>query len=406
MNDNRPRRQHSITTTVRDSRSAAVVTQTCRRSEFDGGGIEGGGGGDYSCCSSSSDGARHKTHVTNRSVFYDRDDDTDTTTTTMATSVAVLERFQQPTTVAASPSVEMVPDVGGRPAPHHRGHCLHNDGCRPRQLATKYNSVSAGSALSKSMRYADGWLYARNAGGTVGHGAGASRRNQARSTFLGREDFGGVAVTTAAAVAAATAATAAAATTTTTTLASTEEDPYDRVRRNRMAGGADTEKLDRKQNRSGSLRTPSPDYDDTGGGGGGRINALSSSRRSILESTVNPYDLLRQPSDDDDDDDMDDDDVRPKRMSLKDKFMNRIQDTVFAKNKSNMSTFSSFSSNNLVKKTTTGRTSEGINIAGHTVGIYFFKYLNIYNILVSYTWAIINEVLFIYFVYFFYLRDC
>lgn len=283
----------------------------------------------------------------------------------MAASVAMLERFQQPTAVAASPGVAMVPDGGDRSAPRHRGHCLHHSDYRPRLRTTKYNSVSAGSALSKSMRYADGWLYDRDAGGTVGHGAGTGR-NRARSTFLGRDHFGGAAVT--AAVAAAAAA-AVAATATPATLASAE-DPYDRVRRNRMAGGANTEKLDRKRDRSGSPRTPSPDYDDTGGGGRrGRVNASSSSRRSILESTVNPYDLLRQPSDDDDEID---DDVCPKRMSLKDKFMNRIQDTVFAKSKSSVGAFSSFSSNGSIKKTTVGRNGGGVNIAGHTVGKTFF----------------------------------
>lgn len=356
MNGNRLRRQHSITP-VQDRRSAAIVTP-CRRSDFGGGGCSVGSGGDRCTSSNSSSDDARRVHATGRSVFYDHGD-----VDVMAASVAMLERFQQSTTVAASPTSAMAADGGDCSAARHRGHCLHN-GYRPRH-PTKYNSVSAGSALSKSMRYADGWLYERDAGGTVGHGAGAGR-NRARSTFLGREHFGGATVTAAAAAVAAAAA-AAAATATTGKLPSTE-DPYDRVRRNRMAGDADTEKLDRKRNRSGSPRTPSPDYDDTGGGG--HINTSSSSRRSILESTVNPYDLLRQLSDDDDEID---DEGCPKRMSLKDKFMNRIQDTVFTKNKPSVGAFSSFSSNGSAKKTTVGRNSGGVNIAGHTVGIFIFS---------------------------------
>jgi len=125
-------------------------------------------------------------------------------------------------------------------------------------------------------------------------------------------------------------------------------------------------KLDRKRNRSGSPRTPSPDYYDDTGVGGDRV--VSSSRRSILECNVNPYDLLQQTSDNDDNDDGGGDNDCPKRMSLKDKFMNRIQDTVFAKNKASVGGFGSFSSNGSAKKTSMERnTSGGVNIAGHTV---------------------------------------
>jgi hypothetical protein len=153
------------------------------------------------------------------------------------------------------------------------------------------------------------------------------------------------------------------------------EDPYERVRKNRMAGAtAAAGKLDRKRNRSSSPRTPSPDYDDTVGGSANLM--MSSSRRSILECNVNPYDLLRQPDDEDfDDDDVDDDqdDGRPRRLSLKDKFMNRIQDTVvFTKSKStNVGGFGSFSSNGSVKKTAAAdwTTNSGVNIAGHTVSL-------------------------------------
>lgn len=265
-------------------------------------------------------------------------------TNAMATSVALLERFQQPTAVpTTSPTAAM--DGGDRLLyRHHRPH--HH---------SKYNSVSAGSALSKSMRYADGWLYERNGGGTVGHGGGGGR-NKTRSTFLGREHFGAAAAVVRTAVTPPTpqpSSFSAVATSTTPAHAVAAEDPYDRVRKNRMAGAATAAgKPDRKRrNRSDSSRTPSPDYDDTGGG------RVTTSRRSILECNVNPYDLLR-PSDDDDD--------CPKRMSLKDKFMNRIQDTVFtAKNKQGSPT----SSNGFaaLKKTASADRNGGVNIAGHTV---------------------------------------
>lgn len=308
----------------------------------------------------------------------------------MAASVALPERYRQPAAVqsqtktingVAADRSSLMHDSGA-------GHRCRNGYHRPHH-ATKYNSVSAGSALSQSMRYADGWLYERNAGGTVGHGGG---RGRTRSTFLGREHFGTTAKTTAsaAAAAAATAAstmTAATPSTVTTKIASavpSSEDPYECVRRNRMAGAKTAlggGKPDRKRNRSGSSRTPSPDYDDTGGGGGG-----GSSRRSILECHVNPYDLLRQQSDDDLDDDRvleavnADDYHSPRRMSLKDKFMNRIQDTVFTKSRTSLGGFGSFSSSSSssTKKTTATtvtpeRNGGGVNIAGHTVSINNFS---------------------------------
>lgn len=329
MQDRRP-----ATTTV-----ATAVAQ-CRRTDFGGGG--GGGGGVDA----------RRARATGQSVFYDDDADT----TTMAASVAMLERFQQPATAvtAAAPGSVMAGADGDRSLRHRHYH----NGYRAPHHATKYNSVSAGSALSKSMRYADGWLYERDAGGTVGHGRGGGVRNKARSTFLGREHFG-----MAAAAAAVTAAAAAAAVAANTAV---PEDPYERVRKNRMAGAttAAAGKLDRKRNRSSSPRTPSPDYDE------GSANPASSSRRSILECNVNPYDLLRQPDDDDDDVDDDKDDGCPRRLSLKDKFMNRIQDTVvFTKSKSpSVSGFGSFTSNGSAKKTAAAdRTNSGVNIAGHTV---------------------------------------
>lgn len=342
MNNNRLRRQHSITS-VQDRRAATTTAATavaqCRRTDFGG----GGGGGVNA----------RRARATGQSVFYDDHGDT-----TMAASVAMLERFQQPAsavTTAAPPATAMAAADGDRSLRHRH----YRDGCRPHH-ATKYNSVSAGSALSKSMRYADGWLYERDAGGTVGHGRGGGvRHGKARSTFLGREHFGTAAAAAAVAAAAAAAAVAANA---------VPEDPYERVRKNRMAGAtaAAAGKHDRKRNRSSSPRTPSPDYDDTGG-----VNLTSSSsRRSILECNVNPYDLLRQPDDDDDYDD-DQDQSSPRRLSLKDKFMNRIQDTVvFTKSKStSVGGFGSFSYNGSTKKAATAadRTNSGVNIAGHTV---------------------------------------
>jgi len=274
----------------------------------------------------------------------------------MAASVALPERYRQPTaTVPATTHHQATAMTADGDRAQHRRH--YQNGYRPHHA--KYNSVSAGSALSKSMRYADGWLYERDTSaggaGTVGRQGSAGGRNKSRSTFLGREHFGTVA---AAAVAVAAAAA-------TVQIAPPSEDPYDCVRRNRMATTAIIAgKLDRKRNRSGSPRTPSPDYDYTGADS----RVVSSSRRSILECNVNPYDLLQQTSDNDDTDDgVGDGDCR-KRMSLKDKFMNRIQDTVFAKNKASVGGFGSFSSNGLAKKTTMERnTGGGVNIAGHTV---------------------------------------
>lgn len=335
MNNNRLQQHHSNTTTVQDRRQATATTTAdtvhrpitqCRRSDF---GVHGG----------------TRPRATGWSDFHGDDADT------MAASVALPERFQQtpPTAVTVTPNSAMA--VNGDHSGHHRRH--YQNSYRPRH--TKYNSVSAGSALSQSMRYADGWLYERDAGGTVGHAGVGGRKT--RSTFLGREHFD-----TAAAVAIAAAAAAAK---TTVTAVQQPEDPYDRVRKNRMAVPS-ADKLDRKRNRSGSSRTPSPDYDETGVGG--RVVNAASRRRSILECNVNPYDLLRQPSDDDANDDDDDDDTSPKRMSLKDKFMNRIQDTVFTKNKSSLGGFGSFnSSNGPSKKTTTN--NGGVNIAGHTVSL-------------------------------------
>lgn len=307
--------------------------------------------------------------ATGRSDIRDDDEVADT----MAASVALLERFQQTPATAVTVTTGSAMVADGDRSVHHRRH--YQNGYRPHR--PKYNSVSAGSALSKSMRYADGWLYERDAGGTVGHGD-----RKTRSTFLGREHFG-----TAAAVA--IAAAAAAAVNTPTAVAAQPEDPYDRVRKNRMSVSA-AGKPDRKRNRSGSSRTPSPDYDDTGGGGGRVANA--SSRRSILECNVNPYDLLRRPSDDDgdgiddvdddDDDDNGDNDTSSKRMSLKDKFMNRIQDTVFTKNKSSLGGFSSFTSlNGSSKKSTSAeRNNGGVNIAGHTVSVYQIYYFRFNSI--------------------------
>lgn len=298
------------------------ITQ-CRRTEF---------------------GDHIRPRVTGHSDFPDDDADT------MAASVALPERFQQTSATAVTVTPNSVMTNKGDHSVHHRRH--YQNGYRPRN--TKYNSVSAGSALSQSMRYADGWLYERDAGGTVGHAGVGGRKT--RSTFLDRENFG-----TAAAVAIAAAAAAAK---TTVMTAQQPEDPYDRVRKNRMVVHA-SGKLDRKRDRSGSSRTPSPDYDDTGGCG--RV-ANTSSRRSILECNVNPYDLLRQPSDDDVDDN--NDDTSPKRMSLKDKFMNKIQDTVFTKNKSSLGGFGSFNSTNGSSKKTTANNG-GVNIAGHTVSFYY-----------------------------------
>lgn len=314
----------------------------CRRTDFDD---SCGGGVDV-----------RRARATGQSVFYDDDGDT-----TMAASVAMLERFQQPATAvtATSPGSAMAAADGD----HSLRHRHYHNGYRPNH-ATKYNSVSAGSALSKSMRYADGWLYERDAGGTVGHGRGGGVRNKARSTFLGREHFGPAAAAAAVAAAAAAAAVAA-----NTVPPAVTEDPYERVRKNRMADAMTaTGKLDRKRNRSSSPRTPSPDYDDTVGGS---MNpTMSSSRRSILECNVNPYDLLRQP-DDEDFEDADQDDGCPRRLSLKDKFMNRIQDTVvFTKSKStSVGGLGSFSSSGSAKKTTAAdrTTNNGVNIAGHTV---------------------------------------
>jgi hypothetical protein len=343
MNSNRLREQHSIAT-VRDRRPVATATTTllsqCRRTDF---GI-GVGCGDTVRLHTDGD----------RSVFRDSviNADNELSNAAMAASVALPERYRQPTATvpAAAHHQATAKAING----DRSQHCRHyQNGYRPHHA--KYNSVSAGSALSKSMRYADGWLYERNAGGggTVGRHATASGRNKPRSTFLDRDHFGTVA---AAAVAVAAAAA--------TAVAPSSEDPYERVRKNRMANTATVVgKLDRKRNRSGSPRTPSPDYDDTGSGG----RVVSSSRRSILECNVNPYDLLQQTSDNDDDDA---DGDSPKRMSLKDKFMNRIQDTVFNKNKSSISGFGSFSSNGLSKKTVLdGNTSGGVNIAGHTVSV-------------------------------------
>ncbi|XP_022163886.1 uncharacterized protein LOC111029242 [Myzus persicae] len=351
MNSNRLRGQHSIAT-VQDRRPVAAATTTlltqCRRTDF---GIGVGCG----------DAVRLRTDV-GRSVFRDCrvDADDQLPDAAMAASVALPERYRQPTaTVPATAHHQATAMSAEGDRSQHRRH--YQNGYRPHHA--KYNSVSAGSALSKSMRYADGWLYERDAGaggaGTVGRHGAASCRNKSRSTFLGREHFGTVA---AAAVAVAAAAA-------TVQVAPSSEDPYDRVRRNRMATAATAAgKLDRKRNRSGSPRTPSPDYDDTGAGG----RVVSSSRRSILECNVNPYDLLQQTSDNDDnDDDGGGDGDCPKRMSLKDKFMNRIQDTVFAKNKSSIGGFGSFSSNGSAKKTPVDRNAGGgVNIAGHTVRLF------------------------------------
>lgn len=268
----------------------------------------------------------------------------------------------------------MTPDTAQDPAAvDHRRRLLHRSQYgnhdRGYRQPGKYNSVSAGSALSQSMRYADDWLYERDAAagcGTVGHGGGGRKT---RSTFFGREHFGTAAVV---AIAAAAAVTANA-----VKPAAATQDPYDRVRKNRMAGvsaanvsGSGGGHLpDRKRNRSGgggeSSRTPSPDYYDDGTAG-----VSSQSRRSILECDVNPYDLLRRPSDDDDDDNDNDDcdDSPPRRMSLKDKFMSRIQDTVvFTKNRTSIGGFSSFSNGGSGKKTTADRNHGGVLIAGHTV---------------------------------------
>ncbi|XP_050428812.1 uncharacterized protein LOC126838447 [Adelges cooleyi] len=225
--------------------------------------------------------------------------------TTMAASVVVLERFQQQ-------------PFGHHHRPHHRAH-------------NKYASVSAGSALSKSMRYADEWLYDRSGAGTVGYSG-----RKARSTFLGREQFDAAAV--AALVIGGPASSAVA------------EDPYDRVRKNRMASPATSMAVDSNRNRSCSPRTPSPDYDDTGGGRG------ANGRRSILECNVNPYDLLRPSCDDDE---------SPKRMSLKDKFMNKLQDSVFPKR--GLAAKKGHSSSTCSSPTAV---NGGVNIAGHTVRLF------------------------------------
>lgn len=347
MNSNRLRGQHLIAT-ERDRRPVATATTTlltqCRRTDF---GIGVGCG----------DAVRLHTDG-GRSVFRDSvvNTNNELLNSVMAASVAFPERYRQPTaTVQATTHQQATAVATNGDRSQHRRH--YQNGHRPHH--PKYNSVSAGSALSKSMRYADGWLYERDVGGgggggTVGRHSAAGGRNKTRSTFLDRDHFGTVA---AAAVAVAAAAA--------TAVAPSSEDPYERVRKNRMANTSTVVgKLDRKRNRSGSPRTPSPDYDDTGSGG----RVVSSSRRSILECNVNPYDLLQHSSDNDDDGDADGD--SPKRMSLKDKFMNRIQDTVFNKNKSSIGGFGSFSSNGLSKKTMLDRnTSGGVNIAGHTVSV-------------------------------------
>lgn len=286
---------------------------------------------------------------------------------TMAASVALLERFQQPGAVtSASQSLQTMAADGGDQNPLlHRGRQYNNQTriYRPRRN-TKYNSVSAGSALSKSMQYADGWLYEKNAPTTCGTVDGRSYKT--RSTFLGHEHF-----RTASAVA------MTAATITASTLP-VSEDPYNHVRKNRMASSLTTisvGKSDKKRDRSGLSRTPSPDYDD-------RADVtISSSRRSILECTVNPYDLLRQESDEDHEDNNDDNvngiNKKPKRMSLKDKFMHRIQDTVFTKNRTSIGGFNSFSNSSTKKAITTDKNIGGVNIAGHTVRYIAFlrKYL-------------------------------
>lgn len=350
MNHNRLRRQCSITA---DSQRVAVLVKT---------GVAVGT--QWRCIDCDVPNA---ITTSDRSIFHEEADEN-----TMATTVAMLERYQQPTTVAVTPNSVSDVDRSFHGHHRHRHHQVLQDGY-PRSHRTKYNSVSAGSALSKSMRYADGWLYERDAGGTVGHGR--SDRNKARSTFLGRDHFGVPAAST---MAAKNTKNITAATTATTTPqpSLTNEDPYDRVRKNRMSGMTTpavlAANMDRKRNRSNeSSRTPSPDYDDSGGYG--HVN--SPSRRSILECNVNPYDLVsRQPSDCDENDD---ENNCPKRMSLKDKFMNRIQDTVFTKNGRATcngvgSRFGSFSSNGSAKKTTTDRNNGvGVNIAGHTVNILY-----------------------------------
>jgi len=276
---------------------------------------------------------------------------------TMAASVALLERFQQPVTVTSvSQSLQtMAADGGDQSSLLHRGRQYnnHNRMHRPRR-STKYNSVSAGSALSKSMQYADGWLYEKDVpmtGGTVD-----GRSYKTRSTFLGHEHF-----RTAAAIA------MTASTVTASTLPASE-DPYNRVRKNRMASSSTTlsvGKSDNKWNRSGLSRTPSPDYDSKAD------VTTSSSRRSILECTVNPYDLLKQESDEDQEDNNEDNisgvNEKPKRMSLKDKFMHRIQDTVFTKNRTSIGGFNSFSNSSTKKAITAEKNIGGVNIAGHTV---------------------------------------
>lgn len=276
----------------------------------------------------------------------------------MAASVALLERFQQP---AVTPSATAAMVDGDGLLYRHQDHRSHQNHHRHHQQhhhhQNKYNSVSAGSALSKSMRYADGWLYERNAGGTVGHGA--ATRNKSRSTFLGREHFGTAAIAVASPKVP-TLQSAAVIVATATATACATDDPYDRVRKNRMSCMT-TGKPDRKRrSRNDSSRTPSPDYDDTG-------DTAATSRRSILECDVNPYDLLR-PSDDDDE--------CPKRMSLKDKFMNRIQDTVFTtKNKVG----GSLSPTSPCGRSTAFKKSDrngGVNIAGHTVSVPTTRYNN------------------------------
>lgn len=346
MNSNRLHGQHSIAT-VRDRRPVAAATNNtlltqCRRADF---GIGVGCG----------DAIRLRTDA-GRPVFLDCRVDTEheLPDAAMAASVALPERYRQPTaTVPATAHHQATAMSADGDRSQHRRH--YQNGYRPHHA--KYNSLSAGSALSKSMRYADGWLYERDAGagsaGTVGRQGSAGGRNKSRSTFLGREQFAAAAVAVAAAAA-------------TVQVTPSSEDPYDRVRRHRMATTATTAgKLDRKRNRSGSPRTPSPDYDYTAGADG---HVVLSSRRSILECNVNPYDLLQQTSDNDDIDVGVGDGDCLKRMSLKDKFMNRIQDTVFAKNKASVGGFGSFSSNGLAKNTPMERNAGGgVNIAGHTV---------------------------------------
>lgn len=329
-------RQPPATTTAKTT----VQATRCRHADF------GGGGGGV-------DGRRQinagLTKASNRRAFAK-----DNAEVMAASAVALLERFPQPikVTTSAAQTLNTSDDRDDHGLLLRRQYDDNRDRVnRPSYSGTKYNSVSASSALSKSMRYADGWLYEKEAtvaGGTVGGGRNCYKT---RSTFFGHEHF----------------RTSVAATCATAITQPATEDPYDRVRKNRMAGTSfaiSSGKPDKKRYRSGSPRTPSPDYDDRGD-----VTA-SSTRRSILECDVNPYDLLSRVESDEDHEANDRDGVseaKSKRMSLKDKFMHRIQDTVFTRNRTSIGGFNSFS-NGSAKKTITGDINNGgVNIAGHTV---------------------------------------